>query len=269
MADLFRINTNVQALRALNTLQGINDEISKTQEAISTGKKVNRASDDPATYFISRLFETSISELVANQVEIERGIDFLEKNNTRLDQVSTLIIEITDLVNTANSGSISSAEQQAISREIKLLVDEIDNILSSGVSAKLFASSGITIGELDSVSISGGSMTIASLSIQNNELIVTGTTAQFTTAINNLSSALTTVLEAEETVGAWISRLEFELDDVRQSEIADRASLSTIIDADLAEEQVRLSALQILQQTSLIGLIQANQAPGTVLNLVG
>lgn len=266
MADLFKINTNVSALQSLSTLQSINDDITATQERISTGKAVNRASDDPSTYFISRLYETSISKLVSNQIEIERGIDFLETNNSRLDQVATLMIEITDLVNTANSGSISSAEQQAISREIKLLVDAVDNILNSGVSAKIFT--GITVGGLSNVSVSGGRISTASLSITNSSLVVTGTSTQFNTAINNLSSALTTVLEAEETVGAWISRLEFEADDLETTEIADRASLSTIVDADLAEEQVRLSSLQILQQTSLVGLIQANSAPGTVLSLV-
>lgn len=268
MGDLFQINTNVQALRALNTLQGINDEISATQERISTGKQVNRASDDPSTFFISRLFETSISKLVSGQIEIERGIDFLEKNNSRLDQVASLIIEVTDLVNTANSGSISSAEQQAISREIKLLVDAIDNILNSGVSAEIFT--GFSVGNLENVSISGGRLdtTASSLNIANDQLVVTGTTTQFTTAITNLSSALTTVLEAEEILGAWVSRLEFENEDLAITEIADRGSLSTIMDADLAEEQVRLSSLQILQQTSLIGLIQANTAPGAVLNLV-
>ncbi len=266
MADLFKINTNVGALRALSTLNGVNSDIQKTQEAISTGRTVNRASDDPSTYYISRLFETSISKLAAEQVEIERGIDFLETNNSRLDQVATLIIEITDLVNTANSGSISSAEQQAISREIKLLVDSVDNILNSGVSSKIF--SALTIGSLSNVSVSGGAITTSSLSITNSSLVVTGNAAQFTTATGNLSTALNTVLEAEETIGAWISRLEFELDDLSATEIADRGSLSTIADADLAEEQVRLSSLQILQQTSLIGLIQANSSPGAVLSLV-
>jgi flagellin len=266
MADLFRVNTNVSALRALSTLQDINERIVQSQERISTGKIVNRASDDPATFFISRLFETSISALVANQVEIERGIDFLEKNNTRMDQVADIIIEITDLVNTANSGSITSAEQSAISREIKLLVDEADLILSSGVSAKIFT--GFTIGDLSNVSVSGGTITVTSLSIQNSDLIVTGSDADFTTAVSNLSTALSTVLEAEETVGAWVKRLEFELDDISASEIADRASLSTIIDADLAEEQVTLSSLQILQQTSLVGLIQANSAPSAILGLI-
>ena len=266
MSDLFKVNTNISALRALSTLQDINDEIVSTQEKISTGRKVNRASDDPSTFFISRLFETSISALVANQVEVERGIDFLETNNTRLDQAADIIIEITDLVNTANSGSITSAEQQAISREISLLVQQIDTILNSGVSAKLF--NGFSIGDLQNVSISGGVISTTTLNITNSELIVTGTTTQFSASLTNLSNALTTVLEAEETVGAFISRLEFEMDDLSATEVADRASLSTIVDADLAEQQVALSSLQILQQTSLVGLIQANSAPNAILGLI-
>jgi flagellin len=266
MSDLFKINTNISALRALTRLQDINSEIVATQERISTGKQVNRASDDPSTYFISRLFETSISALVSNQVEIERGIDFLETNNTRLDQVADLIIKITDLTNMADSGSITSAEQQAISREIGLLQQQIDTILNSGVSARIF--NGFSIGALENVSISGGVLTTTSLNITNAQIVVTGTTTQFSSALTNLSNALTRILEAEEIIGAYISRLEFELDDLSATEIADRASLSTIIDADLAEQQVALSSLQILQQTSLVGLIQANSAPAAILGLI-
>ncbi|MBU1863478.1 MAG: hypothetical protein KKH94_07455 [Candidatus Omnitrophica bacterium] len=266
MADLFRINTNIQALRALTTLQNINTEITQVQESISTGKAVNRASDKPSTYYIGKLFETSISKHVANQIEVERGIDFLETQNTRMDQVAEIVIELQDLVFTADSGAVSSAEQQAISREIALLVSEIDTILQSGVSSAIFTS--MTIGNLSNVSISGGAMSTTTLSIQNSSLIVTGNAGQFTTATNNLSTALSSILQAEETVGAWIHRLGFELDDLVATEIADRASLSTIIDADLAEQQVRLGSLQILQQTSLIGLIGANSAPGAIINLI-
>lgn len=269
MADLFRINTNISALRALTALQEINSQIIESQERISTGKKVSRASDDPSTFFVSRLFEASISELVANQIEIERGIDFLETSNTRMDQVASIIIEIIDLVNTANSGAVSSAEQQAISREISLLVENIDNILSSGVSTTIFGSPvGISIGSLNNVSVSGGVPSITSLNIQATQIIVTGAVSEFNTSLTNLSNALITVLEAEEQVGAWISRLEFELEDIAATEIATRGALSTIADADLAEEQVRLSSLQILQQTSLVGLIQANTAPAAILGLI-
>ncbi|MBU1863479.1 MAG: hypothetical protein KKH94_07460 [Candidatus Omnitrophica bacterium] len=266
MANLFRVQTNTDALRALLTLQSINDEIVKTQERLATGKTVNKASDDPGMYYISRLFETSISAIVSNQIEIERGIDFLETNNSRLDHVADVIIDLIDLVHTADSGAVSSAEQQAIAREIRLLLSEIDNVLQSGVAASIFT--GISVNNLSNISISGGVMSTTTLSITNSDLIVTGNASQFATASTNLSTALKTILAAEETVGGWIHRLDFELDDLHSKEVADRAALSTIIDADLAEEQVHLSSLQILQQTSLVGLIQANSAPSAILGLI-
>ena len=266
MADLFRVHTNIGALRALFTLQEINDEIVKVQERISTGKIVNRASDDPARFSIAKLFETSISAIVSNQVEIERGIDFLELNNSRLDQVADVLIEIIDLVNAADSGIITSAEQQTIAMEVRLLLEQIDNILASGVAASIFTN--FSVGSLINVSVSGGVPSLASLNIQSSNIIVTGTTAEFASSLTNLSTALNTILRAEETIGAFIHRLEFELDDLNATEVADRSSLSTLIDADLAEEQVKLSSLQILQQTSLVGLIQANTAPAAILGLI-
>jgi len=266
MGDIFRIATNVPALNTLFTLQNINDKIETAQGRIATGKTVNKASDDPATFLVSRLFESSINAFVAQQTEIDRGVDWLEKNNARLDQVADIIIEVINLTNTADSGSVSSAEQQAISREIRLLVQQIDTILLSGVSADIF--NGFSIASLSDVSVTGVPPSASSLSLNGTNLIVTGTSAQFSTSLNNLQNALNTILNAEETVGAYVKRLDFEHDDQRVAEIAARASLSTIADADLAAEQVSLTSLQILQQTALVGLVQANQAPSAILNLI-
>jgi flagellin len=267
MGDIFKVATNIPALNTLFTLQNINKQIENAQERIATGKVVNRASDDPATFLASRLFESSINAYVAQQIEIDRGIDWLEKNNARLDQVADIIIEVINLTNTADSGAITSAEQQAISIEIGLLVEQIDTILLSGVSADIF--NGFSLGSLSDVSVTGTPPTASSLSLNGTNIIVTGTSAQFDTSLNNLQNAFDTILNAELTVGAYVKRLEFEYDDQRTAEIQDRASQSTIRDADLAEEQVSLTSWQILQQTALVGLVQANSAPAAILNLIG
>ena len=268
MSDLFRIGTNTSALKALLNVEDINTRIVEAQERLATGKLANKASDDPANFFAARKFESSISAFVAGQKEIERGIDFLETNLARLDQISEIIVEMISLANTANSGSITSAEQQAISREMTLLVDQIGNILSSGVDASIWT--GFTIGNLSDVSLTGATPpTTSTLSLDGTNLLVTGSTAQFATTLTNLNNALTTILDGEQRLGSYVKRLEFELEDLAVSEIAARSQLSTIEDADLAEEQVNLTALQILQQTSIIGLIQANNAPASILGLIG
>jgi len=267
MGDIFKIATNIPALQTLTILQGINKEIELVAGRIASGEQVGKASDDPATFLSTRLFESSISKYVAKQVEIDRGIDWLEKNNARLDQVADIIIELQTLTNTANSGSISSAEQKAIAAEMGLLIAEIDTILLSGVSGKIFT--GFTIAELSNVSVTGSAPTTNTLNIQASDLVVTGTTTQFTTSLNNIGSALSTVLDAEMTIGSYVKRLEFEHSDQKIAEISDRASLSTIADADLAAQQVRLTSLQILQRTAMVGLQQANSAPSAILGLIG
>ena len=150
--------------------------------------------------------------------------------------------------------------------EVRFLLEQIDNILSSGVAASIFT--GFNVGNLLNASVSGGVPSLTSLNIQSSQIIVTGTATDFSASLTNLSTALNSILGAEETLGAYIHRLEFELDDLQTSEVADRSALSTLIDADLAEEQVKLSSLQILQQTSLVGLIQANTAPAAILGLI-
>lgn len=268
MSDLFKIRTNIPALKALHNLDLVNRRIVETQSRLATGKVVNKASDDPALFLSSRTFETSISAYVSKQKEIERGVDWLETNNARLDQVADILIELINITNTANSGSITSAEQAAIAVEIGLFVDQISQILASGVDASIWT--GFTIGNLSNVSVTGtAAPTISSLSLNGTNLIVTGTSAEFQTTLSNLRGALDTILNAEEVVGAYVKRLDFEYDDNAVSEVAARSQLSTIADADLAEEQVNLTALQILQQTAMAGLVQANTAPAAVLSLVG
>ena len=183
-----------------------------------------------------------------------------------MDQVADVLIEIIDLVNAADSGTISSAEQQTVAMEVRFLLEQIDNILSSGVAASIFT--GFNVGKLLNARVSGGVPSLTTLNIQTGQIIVTGTATDFASSLTNLSSALNSILGAEETLGSYIHRLEFELDDLSANEVADRSSLSTLIDADLAEEQVNLSSLQILQQTSLVGLIQANTSPSAILGLI-
>lgn len=267
MGDIFKVATNIPVLNTLFTLDELNQKIAATNLRMASGKTVTKASDDPATFLTSRLFETSLSKFIAGQVEIDRGIDFLEKNAARLDQVADIIIELDSLANTAKSGAASSAEKQAVAIEMNLLLGEIDHILQSGVDAKL--SSGFTIANLKNVSVSGTFSTASTLGLQNSTLVVTGSSAQVTTALSNIASALTTILNAEETVGAYVKRLEFEMDSQKLSELADRSALSTIVDADLAKEQVNLTSYQILQRTAISALIQANSSASAVLGLLG
>lgn len=265
MGDLARIATNVSALRAFQTLTDINSRLTKTQERISTGSIINRASDSPSDYFISRTLTKDVNALERKKKNIERGINFLQTNNSRLAQISEILIEASDLANQANSLAVSSAEKQAIQNDLTQLMEEVQLILQSGVSPKLYT--GFSLGGLQSVSLTGN-LTInplSSLTLNGTNIAVTGNSIDQTIA--NIDSALVVILENEERLGSFIRRLEVEFDGAEVEETDLRASRSSIMDADLAEEQLELTNLQILQQAALAMLSQANSAPTSVLQL--
>ncbi len=274
MGDLSRINTNVAAIRTFWTLSAINDDIMKFQEQISTGKTINRASDDPAGYFAAKVTNREI--VVSNKkiLQIERGINFLQSNSSKLDTVSDLLLEISSLVSSANSGAVSSAEKVAIQSDINQLRFEIENIMQSGVSSKVYT--GFNLGDLEGVSISGPTGTsnltvspLSSLTIDGTNINVTGTTTAVATSLTNASSAMETILTQNQRLGSFIRRLQFEKTDSQKSLTDLKASLSTLQDADLAEVQLDLTKAQILQQTALAMLSQANSAPQSLLVLFG
>ena len=269
MGDLARVNTNIAALRSFQTLTNINERLVKAQEHISTGKTVNRASDSPSDYYISMTLERSINSMQRKNDNIERGVNFLQTNDSRLAQVANILIEMSDLANQANSIAVTSAEKQAIQQDLQQLSLEVENILQSGVSAKLY--SGFTLGGLQNVSLTGNltANALTTLTLNGTSVNVTGSQTDLETTISNIDSALDVVLRDEERIGSFIRRLEVEseVNDVEALNL--KATLSSIQDADLAEEQLELTKLSILQQSALAMMSQANSAPQAVLMLIG
>jgi flagellin len=271
MSDLARVRTNINALRAYKTLSDINELILKASERLSTGRKINRAADSPSGWYVSRMMQLDISKYRNLQSNIERGTNWLQTNDSRLAQIVDLLTEMSDIAYQADGGGVTSAERIGLQISLNGFVEEIQNILESGVSQVLFT--GFTLGNLENVSLTGSLPTLASLGINN--LVLTGSTMLQATrdnikaAITAISDALGDILKHEEVIGTWIHRLEFQAEQAGLNEVTSTDNLSTIEDADLAAEQLELTKLQILQQTALAMLTQANAAPASLLSLFG
>jgi flagellin len=272
MSSLFRIRTNTGALRAYHILTDINERILEVAERISTGKAINRASDSPSGYFISRTMELEIHRLERLQHNLERGVNWLQTNDTRFSQVLDVLEMMYDVASQAATGGITSNERVALQIDLDGFVVEVDAILQSGVSGTLYT--GFTLGNLENVSLSGSTVPTSSI-LGISSLLLTGNSADPSTVQNSLAAvsaieaAMTRVLKDQERLGSWIHRLEFQKAEAAVDEVNQRASLSSIVDADLAAEQVELTKLQILQQTALAMLAQSNAFPGSVLSMFG
>jgi flagellin len=274
MSELARINTNVAALRAYLTLSTINDAILKAAERVSTGLRINRASDSPSGYYVKRLFEQDIAGKRRFNENLERGVNWLQTNDSKLSNVVDMLIQMTDLASQAKAGGVTSAERVGLQLQLNQLRLEIIDVLQSGVSSSLY--SGFTLGNLSNVSLTGTAIpTAAGLSIEASDIDVTGSpssstvTTKIQTTLDNISGAITRLVQDQEQIGSWIMRLDFEKS-VTDTELVNlQASLSTIADADIAQEQMAVTKYQILQQTALAMLTQANTAPYSILHLFG
>jgi flagellin len=272
MSELARINTNVAALRSYLTVSKINDAILKAAERVSTGLKINRASDSPSGYYVKRLFEQDIAGKKRFNENLERGVNWLQTNDSKLSNIVDMLIQMTDLASQAKAGGVTSAERVGLQLQLNQLRLEIVDVLQSGVSSSLY--SGFTLGNLSNVSLTGSAIpTAADLSIEAADIDVTGSpssstvTTKIQTTLDNISGAITRLVQDQEQIGSWIMRLEFEKD-VTDTELVNlQASLSTIADADIAQEQMAVTKYQILQQTALAMLTQANTAPYSILSL--
>ena len=127
-----RINTNVAALQTIHKLTSNQSELSRRLERLSTGLRINRGQDDPSGLIASESLRAESRALNAAIENSTRANNVLATAAGALSEVSSLLLEIRGLVNSAaNEGALSDTEIQANQLQIDAIVDSIDRIAST------------------------------------------------------------------------------------------------------------------------------------------
>ena len=272
-----RINTNVGAMNAFNAMNNINSRIGTHQMRLASGKRVNSAGDDPAGYTIGKKLEARSRSLSAALNNVGEMKNILSVAEGGLQQINELLVGLKEKAIQAGNGSYGSEELAAIVTQVQDSLNEVDDILSetkfngtallnAQFTGKIFQT-GADGGDTMTVSFSAtidsadfGMSTITSAAFNSSNL---------STTLTSFDSALNTVSSELQKVGSLINRLDVKEATIQTSITNTDAAKSRIMDADVAKEQLELTKLQILQQTSTIQLAQANSAPQSILQLFG
>ena len=124
-----RINYNVSAAIANKRLLGIEGELSKSMERLSSGLKLNHAKDNPAGMAISNKMRAQINGLNRASENASDGISVIRIADGALNETTSILQRMRELsVQAANSGAMSDSDRQAIQDEIESLKAEIDRI---------------------------------------------------------------------------------------------------------------------------------------------
>jgi len=282
-----RIFSNVASINAQRILGNNNDRLAKSVERISSGIRINKASDDAAGLAVSEALRSDIRALRQAVRNGNDGISLINITEGALNEQSGILIRLRELASQASTGTVGSTERQTIQLEFSALRDEIDRIssvtefngqnlvdgsLASSISADnqiliqvgidSNASSRINLNE----QINLTAITASSLSIDT--LSVTTATAALT-ALDSINTAISAVTAGRGKVGAVSNRLVRSISNLSISVENLQAAESQIRDADIAEEVALLTRNQILVQASTAMVGQANLIPQAVLQLLG
>jgi flagellin len=177
------------------------------------------------------------------------------------------------LATQAATETYTSVDRAKIQMEVDQLVAEIDRIASATEFNNMQPLTGQTLdihigaGQDETISITVTSVTVTALGISG--LTVTGTTnTNAEDAITSLDAAMSIKLAEESLIGALENRLENIVTTVGVMMENEAAAMSRIRDLDFAEEMMSMTRNQILQQTGLAMLAQANAMPQAVLGLI-
>ena len=123
-----QINRNMSAVIANNQLLGIEGRLSASIERLSSGLKINRASDNPAGMAISNKMKAQIDALDQAEANAADGVSVVQIADGALNEVSSILQRIRELSVQAANGTNSFDDRQSIQNEVDELVKEVDRI---------------------------------------------------------------------------------------------------------------------------------------------
>ena len=270
------VNTNVSSLNAQRQLFSSGQALNTSFERLSSGFRINRASDDAAGLQISDRLTTQIQGLNQAARNANDAISLTQTAEGALGEVTTSLQRIRTLAVQSQNGINSSADRGALQKEVTALKNEISRIASD----TQFADSDLLNGSFSSkflVGANGGQTISVNLSRTSGYgSSGLGIAATDVSTVDGASAALTSVTAAISSVGGVRADLG-ALQNRFQSTIRNLTNISENIsgarsrirDTDFAVETAELTRNQIVQQASLTVLSQANQRPQSALSLLG
>jgi flagellin len=282
-----RINHNISAMIGQGSLNTQQTSLGKSLEKLSTGLRINRASDDAAGLSVSESLRSKIRGMDRAKSNAGDGIALVQIAEGSAGQINDILQRMRELAIQSSTDTMTTTERSYTNKEFGQLMSEITRISSSasyngmtlldGASGSFGVSGGaasvLHIGagssaSVDRLSITVNSMTLGALGLNSTTTAVsTATTAL--ASLSLIDTAIKSVNTMRSDMGAYVNRLEFAISNLENQVYNTQDAESRIRDVDFAKETTEFTRAQILTQSATSMLAQANQVPQGVLSLLG
>ena len=285
------LGTNVVSLQAQRRLGLASDGLSKTFERLSSGQRINRASDDAAGLAIADSLKADQRVATVAIRNANDGISTIAIADSALGEVGNVLSRLAELAEQSANGVFTSTQRSALSNEFVALGSEIERIatvtkfngvvLLSGAQTMTLqvgfnssSTSSISFrgvqGTLQELGLAHDGSSALSFSIVDAQTNPTNTNAQSAArlALDAIQGAISSLASARGTLGSIQSRLQVAINTLSVARENYASAESRIRDVDVASEAAELTRLNILQQAGAAVLAQANQQPALALSLL-
>jgi flagellin len=272
--------TNVTALTAENNLQVNSNFQSQTINQLTSGYRINSSGDDAAGLAVANGLRSTVNELTQGVRNATDGTNILQTIDGGLNNISNILDQLKSLATQSASGTFSG-NRGTLNQEFTTLLTEIDrqaaNIglgTGTGSSAQYNASITVYIGGGSTqanaqvtIDLSGSANVVNSGGLGIG-LDAVDTQAHALQAITDITAAVQSLGLTQGSVGTGENALNYSISLAQSQIVNDSASESSIRDANIAAEAANLTKSQVLEQSSVAALAQANAAPQALLKLL-
>ena len=268
---MYSFQTSVTSLVASQNLRANSDFQSRTITRLTSGYRINSAGDDAAGLAVANQFRSNVAELTQGVRNGNDAIGTLQGIDGGLSNVSNILDRLKTLATQSASGTFTG-DRGTLDSEFQTLVGEIDrqadNIGLGSTTSTNASSLSVYIGGASptvTVDLSSGAVDSGTLGIDSQDITSESGATDAIAAINDAISSLGTT---QGVIGAGENELGYAVS-LAQSQITTlSAANSNIRDADVATEAANLTKAQVLQQSSVAALSQANSAPQGLMKLL-
>lgn len=277
------INSSINTSNSSSIVRQINNP-NNSSERLSTGKRINRASDDVAGLSISESLINQIRGLEQALRNTNDGASLIRTAEGSTGQINEILGRVRELTVQASNDSIPSSVRNTIYSEISQMLGEVNNVSSSAQFNNInILSEDMNIG-LQTGSNAGQHTNLVMSSMNLSSLGLTGFADLFERAsqdnvllggqvtsslIGELDNAINIVSSARSALGAVENRLQHTSNNLSNSHGNTSQAMSQIRDADMAKEAINNYQNIVQQQASMVMLMHSNLQIGSQLRLLG
>ncbi len=273
------VNTNIGSLNAQRSLAESSKELSTAMERLSSGKKINSASDDAAGFAIAERMTAQVRGLNMATKNANDGLAMLATVENATNDVTDMLQRIRELAVQAANDTNGDKDRTYLTAEVTSLLSEINRVATQTKYNDKTVLDGTLSGSLQVGTEATQTISFSVSSIQTTALgtadggdalstIQIDSAANAATALGIISQAIEEVAGQRASYGALSNRLEYTVSNLMNVAEFTTAARSRIEDADFAAESARLSKAQVLQQTGTAMLAQANASSQLAIQLI-